>query len=194
MLPFRPREVSVNWRAPTLKLSVSWGGPRTPDPVPPEGDNAAAVPDERPAPRTTAPRPATTSPRATESTAAPAPPPAAPSLRVESDVPGAMVFLNRKYLGTTPLVSREVTPGSHQLNVQVDPGRLTISGERSFDQGEECSYHRRERSSGRFARTIQLPRDLDPEKANAQYRNGLLTVHIPKHASAKPRQIQVQAA
>jgi hypothetical protein len=90
------------------------------EPVPPVGDNAAAVPDERPAARTTAPRPAAKSPRAAESTAAPAPPPAAPSLRVESDVPGAMVFLNRKYLGTTPLVSREVTPGSHQLNVQVE--------------------------------------------------------------------------
>jgi HSP20 family protein len=94
------------------------------------------------------------------------------------------------------LVIQAEVPGvkPDKLNVQVDPGRLTISGERTFEEGEECSYHRRERRGGRFARTIQLPRDLDPEKANAQYHNGLLTVRIPKHASAKPRQIQVQAA
>jgi hypothetical protein len=89
--------------------------------VPPEGDNAAAAPAERPAPASSAARPASKAPRASDTAAAPAPaPPAAPSLRVESDVPGAMVFVNRKYLGTTPLVSREITPGSHQLNVQVE--------------------------------------------------------------------------
>lgn len=91
--------------------------------VPPEEDNAAAAPGERPAPSTSAPRPAPRPPRASDTGPAPAAAPAAttaPSLRVESDVPGAMVFLNRKYLGTTPLVSRDVTPGSHQLNVQVE--------------------------------------------------------------------------
>lgn len=48
------------------------------------------------------------------------PPPAARELRVTSDVPGAYVFLDRKFLGTTPLTSRDVTPGPHQLNVQVE--------------------------------------------------------------------------
>jgi HSP20 family protein len=56
------------------------------------------------------------------------------------------------------------------------------------------SYHRRERRYGKFSRTIQLPRDLDPEKVRAELRNGLLTIRIPKLASAKPRQIEVQAA
>jgi hypothetical protein len=52
---------------------------------------------------------------------APAPAPAAgPTLVVESDVPGASVFLNRKYLGTTPLRSTEVTPGTGQLNASVE--------------------------------------------------------------------------
>lgn len=93
------------------------------------------------------------------------------------------------------LVVQAEVPGvkPDQLHVELDPGRLTISGERNFDAGEG-SYHRRERRGGRFSRTIQLPRDLDPEHADAQCRNGLLTVRIAKHAAAKPRQIQVRAA
>lgn len=94
------------------------------------------------------------------------------------------------------LVVQAEVPGVQpdQLDVQVDPGRLTISGERNLDGGPEGSFHRRERRGGRFSRVIQLPRDLDPEHADAQYRNGLLTVRIAKHAASKPRQIQVRAA
>lgn len=88
----------------------------------PEEENAEAGPSERPArPSPTAPSKAARSPSSTTAPAAPpAPPSSAPTLRVESDLPGAMVFLNRKYLGTTPLVSRDVSPGSHQLNVQAE--------------------------------------------------------------------------
>lgn len=92
-------------------------------PVAADDDNDAPEPAERDTPEAS-PRPA--APRAERTPAAPppaAPAPAvstAPTLRVESDVPGAMVFLDRKYLGTTPLVSREVAPGSHQLNVQAE--------------------------------------------------------------------------
>jgi len=94
------------------------------------------------------------------------------------------------------LVVQAEVPGikPDQIHVQIDPGRLTISGERTAGGVKEASYHRRERRHGRFSRTIQLPRDLDPEQARAEVRNGLLTVHIPKHAAAKPRQIDVKAA
>jgi HSP20 family protein len=81
-----------------------------------------------------------------------------------------------------------------QLQVQVDPGRLTVSGERTLPTGKEVSYHRRERRYGRFSRTIQLPPDVDSANARAELRNGLLTIHIPKQAAAKPRQIEVRAA
>jgi len=93
------------------------------------------------------------------------------------------------------VVQAEV-PGvkTEHLNVQIDPGRLTISGERTLGTGKDVSYHRRERRYGSFSRVIQLPRDLDPEQARAEYRNGLLTVRIPKHSAAKPRQIEVRAA
>jgi len=66
-----------------------------------------------------------------------APPPAdAPSLRVDSDVAGAMVFVNRKYLGTTPLVSRDVTPGQHQLNVQAEGLKPVVQTIEIGDTGE----------------------------------------------------------
>jgi HSP20 family protein len=82
---------------------------------------------------------------------------------------------------------------SEQLHAQVENGRLTISGER-VPQHADASYHRRERSYGKFSRTLQLPRDLDTEQVRAELRNGLLTIRIPRHAASKPRQISVKAA
>lgn len=87
----------------------------------PEDDNDGGGDSERA-------RPADRAPAARRPATAPAPPgaaappasTAAPTLYVDSDIPGAMVFVNRKYLGTTPLVSRDVGPGTHQLNVQVE--------------------------------------------------------------------------
>ena len=94
------------------------------------------------------------------------------------------------------LVVQAEVPGvkPDELHVQVDPGRLTIGGERTLGGGDKVSFHRRERRPGTFSRTIQLPRDVDPEQAKADYRNGILTVRIPKHAAAKPRTIEVRAA
>ena len=94
------------------------------------------------------------------------------------------------------LVVQAEVPGvkADQLQVQVDPGRLTISGERVVGGAENASHHRRERSQGTFSRTIQLPRDVEPEQAKAEYRNGILTLRIPKHAAAKPHQIEVKTA
>jgi len=89
-----------------------------PAPTAPAGEPAPATPaPERAAPkRERAPR---------EKPAAPAPEPApvavvGPTLVVDSDVPGASVFLNRKYLGTTPLKTTDVTAGSGQLNVSAE--------------------------------------------------------------------------
>ena len=93
------------------------------------------------------------------------------------------------------LVVRAEVPGIKpaQLNVSVEAGHLTISGERAAATGQKGSYHRRERQFGTFSRNIQLPRDLDTEHAAAECRNGVLTVHIPRQAAAKPRNIEVRA-
>ena len=94
------------------------------------------------------------------------------------------------------LVVQAEVPGAkpEQVHVQIDPGRLTISGERTVAGGADASHHRRERRQGTFSRTLQLPRDIDTEQARAEYRNGILTIRIPKHAAAKPRTIEVRPA
>jgi hypothetical protein len=88
---------------------------------PPEGPKGPPVaPRARtsPTPRAT---PATPAPvaRATPRPG-PRPSPVAPTLRVDADVPGANVFLDRKFLGTTPVETRDFTPGPHRLNVTAD--------------------------------------------------------------------------
>jgi len=92
-------------------------------------------------------------------------------------------------------VIRAEVPGikPEQLNVQVESGQVTISGERQPPAGEG-SYHRRERRFGRFSRTLQLPADADPGQIEAEARNGLLTIRIHKQAAARPRQVAVRAA
>jgi len=94
------------------------------------------------------------------------------------------------------LVVRAEVPGikPEQIRLQVEPGRLTVAGERAGGGQANLSYHRRERGSGTFSRTIQLPRDLDTEHATADCRNGLLTVRIPRQAAAKPRHIEIRPA
>lgn len=83
-------------------------------------------------------------------------------------------------------------PGKIEINGQ---GRtLNIRSERKLQEaGESVGYHRRERQAGKFSRSIQLPEDLDLQKATAKYENGLLIIRVPKSEAAKPRQITVQA-
>jgi HSP20 family protein len=92
-------------------------------------------------------------------------------------------------------VIRAEVPGikPSALNVQIEGGQLTISGERTESE-VKGSHHRRERRLGRFSRTVQLPRDIDVEKAAAEVRNGVLTLRVPKAASARPRHIEVHVA
>jgi len=87
---------------------------------PPSSGNERPTSTERAtgAPSVSAPAARTNRKAETATPATPAPAPR--ELRVTSDVPGAYVFLNRKFLGTTPLTSRDVSPGSYQLNVQVE--------------------------------------------------------------------------
>jgi HSP20 family protein len=86
----------------------------------------------------------------------------------------------------------------------LDPGKieisgaahtLTISGERTREStADNAAYHRQERPYGNFSRSIQLPEDLDVDKASARYDAGVLTVRVPKAEHARPRRITVQNA
>jgi len=80
-----------------------------------------------------------------------------------------------------------------EVNVSSKGRTLGLSGECKPPDGGQGSYHRHERRFGVFSRSIQIPEDLDLEKAEAKCEAGLLTIRVPKAESAKPRQIAVQA-
>lgn len=79
------------------------------------------------------------------------------------------------------------------IDVRMENGTLTLKGERKFQQEEkQGSWHRVERSYGNFERAFTLPETVNPEGAQADYKNGVLTVTLPKKEIAKPRQIKVK--
>ncbi len=83
------------------------------------------------------------------------------------------------------------------IEVKLENGTLTIRGERKFekeagDKGEKGGWHRIERSYGAFERSFTLPDTVDPEHTKADYKNGTLTVTLPKKEIAKPRQVKVE--
>jgi HSP20 family protein len=79
------------------------------------------------------------------------------------------------------------------VKVTVENGVLTISGERKFEKEDKgVRYHRVERSYGYFARSFSLPEDADPEKVSAEFKDGILKVHVAKSEKARPKQIEVK--
>ena len=79
------------------------------------------------------------------------------------------------------------------IDVRVENQTLTIAGERKFEQAESGKgYHRIERNYGSFVRSFAVPNSFDTEKIGADYKNGVLTVTLPKTEAAKPRQIKVE--
>ena len=82
-----------------------------------------------------------------------------------------------------------------EVKVTVENGVLTISGERKFEKEEKKKkYHRVERGYGTFVRSFTLPEDADANKVKAEFKNGLLRVHLPKSEKAKPKEIEVNIA
>ena len=79
-----------------------------------------------------------------------------------------------------------------QVEIRLENDTLTVKGERKFEQAEGKGYHRIERSYGTFARSFTLPNTVDTEKVRADYRNGVLTITLPKKEVAKPRTIRVE--
>jgi HSP20 family protein len=80
------------------------------------------------------------------------------------------------------------------IDVRVENQTLTIAGERKFEgqNGDAKGYHRIERSYGNFVRSFAVPPTFDTEKIGASFKNGVLTVTLPKKEAAKPRQIKVE--
>ncbi|MDB6121827.1 MAG: Heat shock protein Hsp20 [Pedosphaera sp.] len=78
------------------------------------------------------------------------------------------------------------------IDVSLHDGSLSISGERKREEKfEGAETYREERFVGRFQRTISLPSAVDGAKVKAQYKDGILTITLPKAEEAKPKQIEV---
>ncbi len=78
------------------------------------------------------------------------------------------------------------------IDVRVENNLLTIRGERKFDKSvSEDNYLRIERTYGTFSRSFSLPNTVNPESIRAEYKNGVLTVSLPKREESKPRQVKV---
>lgn len=78
-----------------------------------------------------------------------------------------------------------------KLDISIQQNVLSIAGTREAPQ-EKGTYYRRERYNGEFRRVISLPDDVDPDKVQASYREGILQITVKRHPSARPRQISVQ--
>lgn len=92
------------------------------------------------------------------------------------------------------VVIKAELPGLEKKDISLDlqNGVLTLKGERkSENEVKEENYYRREMSYGKFVRSFSLPVDVDAEKIKAEFKNGLLTVEVPKPEGHKPKQIKV---
>lgn len=93
------------------------------------------------------------------------------------------------------LVLQADMPGlsERDIDIRVEDNTLTIRGERKFEAPvPEENYLRVERRYGSFTRSFSLPHTVDTERIKAEYRDGVLTIHVPKREEARPRQIRVQ--
>jgi len=79
-----------------------------------------------------------------------------------------------------------------EVKVNVENGELTISGERKSEKEEKGKkFHRIERSYGSFLRSFTLPESVNADKVSAEFKDGVLSVHLPKDEKAKPKSIEV---
>jgi HSP20 family protein len=81
-----------------------------------------------------------------------------------------------------------------EVEVNLEQGVLSISGEHSAEREEKGTYHLRERGWSRFTRSFSVPHSIDPESVDASFHRGVLTVKLPKAAEAKPRRIEIKGS
>ena len=105
---------------------------------------------------------------------------------------GAYPPLNVFRKGDDIVVIAEV-PGisKSELHIQAKGNTIRISGRKAVQHGEAAALHRRERLAGRFDRAITLPVAVDHDRIRAEFRNGILALHIPRSEADKPKTIAV---
>jgi HSP20 family protein len=81
------------------------------------------------------------------------------------------------------------------VHVELQDGMLCLRGERRQEKEDKGKkFHRVERAYGQFERRLALPSEVDSQKVVAEFKNGVLNVHLPKSASAKPKAIEVKVS
>ena len=93
------------------------------------------------------------------------------------------------------VVSAEI-PGvnTEDLDIKVEGDTLILRGERKPENlGEGVSYHRKERASGTFQRSLTLPTSVEPDEVKANFADGVLTITLPVAQAAQPKQISITA-
>ena len=118
-----------------------------------------------------------------------------------STVPAAIRSVAR---GTFPPTNVGVTenevhmylfaPGldAKSFNISIQQNLLLVSGARKLPVDEKATYFRQERYEGEFRRVVTLPEDIDPERTEAKYRDGVLQIVVRRRERAKPHQIQIR--
>jgi HSP20 family protein len=82
-----------------------------------------------------------------------------------------------------------------EVRVELQDGIICLQGERKQEKEEKGKkFHRIERAYGRFERRLALPSEVDAQKVAAEFKDGVLRVHLPKSASVKPRSVEVKVS
>jgi HSP20 family protein len=95
------------------------------------------------------------------------------------------------------LVLKAELPGlsPEDVQIRVEDNTLYLKGERKFEKEvKEQNYHRIERSYGTFTRTFSLPNSIDADKVAASFKDGVLTLTMPKKEEAKPKTIKINVS
>jgi HSP20 family protein len=79
------------------------------------------------------------------------------------------------------------------IDISVENDILTLRGDRQRDEVEGARYHRRERRQGSFVRTFRVPFRVDAEQVEATFKNGILSIVLPRAEEDKPKRISVKA-
>ncbi len=120
------------------------------------------------------------------------------------DAPASDAAFARRWVPPMDLVEdgdtyvlRADLPGldGDDVKIELDDRVLTLSGERSSESEQHREgYHRIERATGSFTRSLTLPEGVDPEAIEASFDKGVLEVRIPKPAERKPRRVAIKAS
>ena len=77
------------------------------------------------------------------------------------------------------------------LQVQAKGNTIRISGKKAVQYGQSASLHRRERLAGNFDRAVTVPVEIDPDRIRAEFRDGILALHLPRAERDKPKSIAI---